>query len=301
MRMCDAHCDTMMKIDMGEKFDFSFEEAASCGGFLQIFACFTEDGEKDAYFAAVRKIKNFTDFLKTKENCFLAYTPCAAKKITDSGGLAAVLSLENCACLGDEPENLYKFYNLGVRVITLTWNEANSFASGCHEKGGLTKRGKELLKIAGKLGILVDVSHLNEQGFYEVLSEGGCKIFASHSSCAALENNSRNLTDLQILKIYSRGGIVCACPNPPFLNGKNEAEKSDFARHLRHILKLTDGMGAGIGSDCDGTAFCCNGLKTTGDYIGFSKFLKEKDFENYEIQNVFSCNFERFFNIFDKK
>ena len=301
MRMCDAHCDTIMKIDENLSSDFSFEKASSCGGFLQIFACFTEDGEDSAYFAAFRKINRFLEYIKTKDNCYVAYTPKAAKKITDNGGLAAVLSLENCACLGDDPENIYKFYNLGVRCITLTWNGSNSFACGCLEQGGLTARGRELLRIAGKLGIIVDVSHLNERSFYDVLSEGSCKVFASHSSCAEINDNPRNLTDLQILKIYSHGGLVCACPNPPFLNGSCTAGQEEYARHIRHIMKLTDGMGVGIGSDCDGTENCCKGLRTTEDYLNFDCFLKENDFKNYEIQNIFSCNFERFFNISDKK
>ncbi len=301
MRMCDAHCDTMMKIDEGLTCDFSFETAAACGGFLQIFACFTEDGESDAYCAALRKINRFLDFIREKDNCCVAYTPCAAKRITEAGGLAAVLSLENCACLEDDPENIYKFYNLGVRCITLTWNGANSFAGGCLERGGLTKRGRDLLQIAGRLGILVDVSHLNEQSFYDVLSEGSCKVFASHSSCAEINDNPRNLTDLQILKIYSRGGIVCACPNPPFLNGSRKAKREEFAQHIRHIMRLTDGRGAGIGSDCDGTENCCEDLKTTADYLNFEKVLEENNFTKFEIQDIFSCNFGRFFGICDKK
>ena len=302
MRLCDGHCDTILKISSGATdFDFSFIDTRLFDGFLQIFACFCEN-EEDNVYTAEEKIKKFLLYIKNFPYVQIAYTPCHAQKILSNGGLCVLLALENCSCLGDDPENLMRFYNLGVRSITLTWNDENHFASGslC-SSGGLKARGKELILLAEKLGVLIDVSHLNRQSFYDVLSFGHGKLFASHSSCHAITPNPRNLTDSQILDLFKAGGIVCACPNPPFISSHGVAAREEFVHHLRHLLTLTGGIGVALGSDMDGTEHFCQGLKTTLDYYSLSDFLKANDFTDFEIQNIFSCNFERFLSKIPKK
>ena len=127
-----------------------------------------------------------------------------------------------------------------------------------------------------------------------MISFGHGKLFASHSSAYAINSHPRNLTDKQIKTLYECGGIICACPYPPFVNGTENACLDDFVRHLRHISRLTDGLGVALGSDTDGVKYSIPGLKTTADLIKFPEYLRQCDFGDYEIQNIFSCNFERF-------
>ncbi len=301
LQIFDAHCDTMLKIAEEMPFNFSFDYAVSCGGYLQFFACFTEDTQDFPYENAVFTIKKFLSYIKNIPDVTVVHSPSQAKNILKKGGLAAVLSLENCRCLNENPNNLYNFYKLGVRCIGLTWNGKNAFACGCEEKGGLTAKGEELILLAEKLGVLIDVSHLNNQSLEDVLHFGHGKIFASHSSARSVYDCPRNLTDRQILNIYHSGGIVCACPNPPFLNGYPSADIRDFALHLRHISLLTEGVGIAFGSDTDGTATCCTGLECTNKFSVFFKGLKHLDFTNNEIFNISSCNFGRFLGVLQQK
>ncbi len=290
MHICDGHCDTMKKMAQGLPIDFSFEDAAKNDGFLQVFAYFSKDGETCPE-EALHTVQGFSSEAKAD----IVYTPRHALSVLRTGGLGALLSLENSCCLGEDVEALYHFYNLGIRAISLTWNGENQFAHGADcPRGGLKKAGRDLISLADKLGILIDVSHLNEQSFFDVISFGHGKLFASHSSSYAINPHPRNLTDRQIKALYDCGGIICACPYPPFVNGSEEATCADFVQHLRHISHLTDGLGVALGSDMDGVKYSMPGLKTTRDIINFPQCLRQYNFSDYEIQNIFSCNFERF-------
>jgi len=297
MRICDGHCDTMKKTVRGLSTDFSFEDASANDGFLQIFAYFSDDGE-NCPEEAIFTVQSFSTGIAAD----IVYTPGHALSILNNCGFGALLSLENCCCLGDDPDALYHFFNLGIRAISLTWNGENQFAHGALcTCGGLSQKGKDLILLAEKLGILIDVSHLNRQSFYDVIEFGHGKLFASHSSSYAINPHPRNLTDHQISALYHAGGIVCVCPYPIFINGSSSASKDEFAAHLRHISKLTDGAGVGIGTDTDGIKYTLSGLKTTKELLAFPEYLKQHDFDDYEIQNIFSCNFERFLGKSAKK
>ncbi len=297
MRICDGHCDTIKKLAQGLPIDFSFTDAAENDGFLQLFAYFSKEDETcpDEAFVTIKAFSS-------ENRAQIVYTPRHALSVLHSGRLGAFLSLENCCCLGENTDSLYPFFNLGIRAVSLTWNSDNQFAHGADcPRGGLKEKGRDLILLAEKLGILIDVSHLNRTSFFDVISFGHGKLFASHSSAYSVNPHPRNLTDEQITALYNSGGIICACPYPPFVNGTENATADEFIRHIRHISRLTDGLGVGLGSDTDGVKFSIPGLKTTSDLIAFQDLLRERNFTNYEIQNIFSCNFERFLEKSAKK
>lgn len=272
--------------------DFSFEEAQTCKSYIQTFAYYYEEGTD---FDIVPALDFFKTHILENTRAEVIYTRFQMKKIMRSGGFGVLLALENCSALEEDIYNLLYLYNMGVRSITLTWNYENAFAHGALcSKGGLTNKGKELILLAEKLGILIDLSHLNRQSFFDVINFGHGKLYCSHSSCDALCPNPRNLTDEQIKALYSYGGIICVCPNPLFITGTPEAHISDYALHLRHVLDLTEGKGAAIGTDFDGTEFTCNHLKTTADLLALPQKLSCLGFKNYEIQNILLCNFDAF-------
>ncbi len=292
MRIFDGHCDTLLKIFERCPYDFSFKIADNCESFIQTFAYYHEEG---APFELSQALDFFKNYIQKNSRAQVIYTDFQMHKIIQKGGFGALLALENCGALKEDIYNLLYLYNLGVRSITLTWNYENAFAHGALcSKGGLTKKGEALILLAEKLGILIDLSHLNRQSFFDVINFGHGKLYCSHSSCDAICPNPRNLTDEQIKALYLRGGIICVCPNPLFITGTPEANICDYALHLRHVLDLTDGKGVAIGTDTDGTEFTCNHLKTTADLLALPQKLSDLGFENYEIQNIFLCNFNSF-------
>ncbi len=290
MPLFDGHCDTILKLLENTTTDFSFSEAR--GGFIQTFAYYSEEKSPEKCINAINYFKNY---IKDVTDFEIIYTNKQFHRIIRTGGCGAFLALENCGCLENDICSLLTLYNLGIRSIALTWNYENAFASGCScNYGGLTDKGKDLILLAEKLGILIDLSHLNSKSFYDVINFGHGKVYCSHSSCHALCPHPRNLTDKQIKTLFEAGGIMCVCPNPLFLTGTKTASVSDFALHLKHAMNLTSGRGVAIGTDTDGTEFTALNLKTTADLLSLPGKLEAFGFNKFDIQNIFSFNFDAF-------
>jgi membrane dipeptidase len=144
----------------------------------------------------------------------------------------------------------------GVRILTLTWNGQNELGSGaaCDPAAALTPAGRAVVRDCWRCGILPDVSHLNETGFWQVdalrAAVPGARYIASHSCCAAVQPHRRNLTDDQCRALFAAGGLLGLNLYPAFLGGAGAA--ADVRRHLRHLLALGGGKHIALGSDFDG-------------------------------------------------
>ncbi len=151
-----------------------------------------------------------------------------------------ILSLEGADPIYDDVLLLRTFYRLGIRVITLTWSTRNMVADGAFEertRGGLTTFGIEMLKEMEKLGMIPDLSHISEAGFWDVMENYHGPVFASHSNCRAICDHPRNLKDEQLEEIARRGGIIGMTTIPSFV-AKEEPTLKDFMRHLLHALEV---------------------------------------------------------------
>lgn len=165
--------------------------------------------------------------------------------------IAVVLSMEGAEPLGRTPELLRPFFRLGVRLLGLTWNGRNAFADGCAETGGLTAAGRELVALARRLGMILDVSHLNDRGLEELLALDRGPVLASHSNCRQLCDHPRNLTDAQLSALGRRGAVIgvnqvrflCRRPGSP-------GTVEDLCAHILHTEAV-----AGPGSACLGLDF----------------------------------------------
>lgn len=155
---------------------------------------------------------------------------------------------------GGEPleslEVLEVFHNLGLRVLTLTWSLRNQIGDGVFERtgGGLTNFGIEVVGKAEELGILIDLSHINEAGFWDALDVTSFPVIASHSNAKALCDNPRNLTDEQIKAIAERDGVVGAVAIPSFVH----PERPTLEKYVEHIAYMVDLAGyehVGLGFD----------------------------------------------------
>jgi membrane dipeptidase len=183
----------------------------------------------------------------------------AAKK---AGELALFLSLEGADPLQNDLRLLPIFYQLGVRGLGLVWSRRNYAGDGCFfdarregRKGGLTPFGLDLVEAAEEIGMFLDVSHLNDEGFWDVMEVATKPLIASHSNCRALCSTMRNLTDAQILAIARKKGVVGCNAVDRFLNhsASPAASVADMVRHIDHIVELAGIGHVGIGLDlCDG-------------------------------------------------
>jgi membrane dipeptidase len=141
------------------------------------------------------------------------------------GRAALFLSIESGAALGGDIGNLKRFYDLGVRMMNLTWNEANELGDGIKSAsaGGLTPFGKQVIGQMAELGMLVDVSHLSEKGFWDVAAFK-MPIIASHSNLVSVYKHPRNLTNEQFAVMVKSGGGCGIALYPLFINGKADCE-----------------------------------------------------------------------------
>ncbi len=165
------------------------------------------------------------------------------------GRVAILLSMEGCEPLGRSPSLLRLFFDLGVRLLGLTWNGRTAAADGCGEPGGgLTRMGRALVETAWGLGMALDVSHLNDAGFSDLLSLGGGPVFASHSNCRALCPHPRNLTDAQLRALGARGGVI-GVNQVRFLVREGGAALPDLRNHVLRIEEVAGPGHAGLGLD----------------------------------------------------
>jgi membrane dipeptidase len=178
--------------------------------------------------------------------------------------VAAILHLEGAEPLAPDLSDLNSWYERGLRSIGLTWSRANAFAEGVPFRfpstgdtgPGLTEAGKELVRRCNELGILVDLSHLNEAGFWDVAQLSSAPLVATHSNVNALCASSRNLTDAQLDAVGRSGGVVGINFAVSFLreDGANDAATplTEIVRHANYVAERIGVDHVAFGSDFDG-------------------------------------------------
>ena len=172
--------------------------------------------------------------------------------LEDEGKLFMLLNLEGAASIGEDLSLLHNFYRLGLRSLSLTHNERNILADGCGEDSysGLSKHGKALIKEVNKLSIMVDLVHINERGFFDVLELIEKPVVVSHSNVRKLCDCFRNLTDEQIKAVAERGGVVglnflCFMVDEDL----NKATLERLLDHVDYIAQLCGIEHVGLGPD----------------------------------------------------
>lgn len=163
-----------------------------------------------------------------------------------------LLTIEDGGVCGSNLENVKKVFELGVRLITLTWNYENAFGFPNGKEGGLKSLGIEAVQEMNRLGILVDVSHLSDDGFWDVQKYSKKPFVASHSNARAVTGHPRNLTDEMIRAVAESGGIIGLNFAPDFLGEGGVSRVSDMVRHVLHIREKGGSGVLALGSDFDG-------------------------------------------------
>lgn len=216
----------------------------------------------------------------------------AAKDMDVEDKLLAMLSVEGADFIGTDLFLIKVVHNMGVRLITLTWNGRNSLADGVKGgEGGLTRLGLKAVKAMQDLKIIVDVSHLGEKGFWDVASAAERPFVASHSNAWALCQHPRNLTDRQIREISSQGGLIGVNLCPAFIAScREEQTMTALVRHIAHIAEVGGTDCLCLGSDLDGIEELPLGMEDVRDMGKLPCLLEAAGFSAKEIRAVCSDN-----------
>ena len=212
-----------------------------------------------------------------------------------AGKIAAFLSVEGAEILDCSLERLTEAHGQGVRMVTLTWNNPNAL-SGTNLKErdrGLSDLGRQFVRRCQALGVIVDVSHLSEPGFWDVAEEmAGRPFVASHSNAASLCPHSRNLTDRQFLEIVKARGVAGINLYTAFLGG----EKPDVSRvvaHMEHFLALGGEKALAMGADLDGCDSLPLGIKGVEDMEKIAEELLRKNYSEALVCDIMYHNLFR--------
>lgn len=224
----------------------------------------------------------FYNEIKRGEKVIIAHSSKDIRKAKSEGKLAAIITVENSDATERSLNILNMLHRLGVRSIGLTHDPISWAAAGNAETesgGGLTDYGKALVKEMNQLGMLVDVSHISERGFWDLIETAERPFIASHSNCRSLCNHPRNLTDDQISAIGETGGSIGITFVPKFIDSVNPT----FDRlidHIDHAVQRAGPSSVGIGSDFDG------GGTLIADATIFPRITEELLKRNYSVQDI---------------
>lgn len=278
MKIADMHCDTIEKLYHGNgegllenQLHVSVQGMRQGEYRLQNFAVFVNRKEtEDATDTALAMIARYEKELKETAS-WLMPVRCLEdiREQERLGKMSAVLTIEEGGVLQGKLKNLQRFYDLGVRMMTLTWNYENELGSPNliwdhmgmprwekRNHKGLTEFGILAVEEMERLGMIVDVSHLSDGGFWDVAQHTKKPFVASHSNAASMCNVSRNLTDDMIRLLGERGGVMGINFCEDFLTEAAHRDEESILEaivaHIRHAVK-TGGIGVcGLGSDFDG-------------------------------------------------
>ena len=212
--------------------------------------------------------------------------------------IAAVLCLEGGQLIGNDIDNIDRFYARGMRYLTLAWNYGTDWCGGAKDDDGkgLSPFGKEVIDRLNRLGIMIDVSHVNKKSLQEVLDYTDATVIATHSGAYAVNNHNRNLSDEHIKEIARRGGVIGAVFYPSFLNNTDHATVADVIKHINYIRHLTGSVDhIALGSDFDGIDFTPDGLENVSKFPNLTKALFEEGYNAEEITKILGGNALRVF------
>lgn len=277
MEVVDLHCDVVYKLlqhpDLSfirpdERLDVTVSRLREGNVSLQVFALFLPESlpmEPESLFLAAELYGS--DVLSHPE-LHPVHRADDIEQARISGKIGALFSLEGADALQGRLWALRLLRRLGVRLLGPTWNRANWACDGAMEPrgGGLTKQGKQLVAECESLGIIPDVSHLSERGFWDLADAATRPFFASHSNAHALRGHARNLTDDQIKAIIAVDGVIGVTFVPWFLTDRDTVKIDDVLRHVEHICALGGQRHLAFGSDFDGIDRHVKGLAHPGQY-----------------------------------
>lgn len=300
----DLHCDTSYALLGKDKqqagslrkneLHIDLERAKTLPGYAQCFACYTSP------LVSLPEGMTVVDLLERELICIgreidrnqdlisLAYSASEIEQNRKNGKMSAILTLEGTAGFGYDLRLLDDLYKIGFRISTLGWNEDNILCGSHLTGGGLTDLGGEYVFEAQQIGILIDVSHISDRAFWEIINMTQAPLIASHSNSRALCNVSRNLTDEMFKAICHTGGVVGLNLCPDFLG--EHATLDTACDHILHWLALGGEKHIALGGDLDGIEALPGDFDGVQDYPKLAKRLLERGVSEQTVMDIFWNN-----------
>lgn len=302
MRLFDMHCDTLYECAIGghklnsNKLQLDLSRGLRYNSWAQVFAVWMPDTLRgqEAWIQCLRILKLAHDESANNRKFSIIYNKDELDYALKNHLCAVILAIEGGSALAGNLENLKMLAGLGVKIITLTWNGTNELGHGCASdcKEGLTDFGRAAVKSMEKLHIIPDVSHLNLNGFWDVIECSKGPVIASHSVSSTVYNHLRNLTDEQFEAIRKRGGLVgiTLCESQ-----LGEQTFSCIERHLDHYLSLGGKDTVAFGCDFDGTDLPpeWGGIEVMEKIY---EYLHRKNYDELLLDRIFFGNCYDFFS-----
>lgn len=306
MRLIDMHCDTfwLMMRKQGvclqkNHLCVDIEKMKSAGSLAQFFACFIhmnpidgEDAWEDGYRQAFDMITYGKSVLdKCAEYITIAHNYEEILLNRNRGKMSAVLTLEEGGILNGKMEYLEELYREGIRLITLTWNHENCIGYPNSREPGIMKQGLkpfgiEVLRRMNELGMIIDVSHLSDGGFWDVIKYSQKPFVASHSNARALCPHQRNLTDEMIRALSNKGGVCGVNFYPFFLQESGRASLEDIANHAWHLYHIGGEDVVAFGTDFDGFDEGECGISHIGEMSYVYEALERRGFTGRQMDKI---------------
>ena len=299
MKVFDLHCDTIGECYKQQKrlrsndMHLSLEQLSRYEEYCQVFAIWITDDKRGQtavdYFDSVADLY----YNSVEENADLISVYGSGKNTPVKG----ILACEGGSACGGTLEGLRHLYDRGVRLITLTWNANNEIGGGAFSEGGLTPFGVEFVKECERLGIVIDVSHLNRETFWDVAKITTKPFVASHSNADIVDNvygHKRNLDEVQIKAIRDRGGLIGLNFCYDFLQQQEYPGLLSLGEQIRYLLALGCEDVIALGSDYDGCDMI-EDLKCACSLENAYNSLLSQGFSKEFLNKIFYENAQRFF------
>jgi membrane dipeptidase len=236
-----------------------------------------------------------------------AFTAADIERAHRQGKIAALMGLEGGHAIEDSPRLLRDYYRLGVRYMTLTHWNTNSWADSSGDitndkvqhHNGLTPLGKDIVHEMNRLGMMVDISHVADKTFYDALETSEAPIIASHSACRAITNVPRNMTDDMIRALAKKGGVIQMNIYCNFISQKSadapkhapvRATLDDLVAHIDHVRQIAGIDAIGIGTDFDGITCTPEGLDDVSKFPNLTRALLLKGYSPADIRKIYGGN-----------
>lgn len=310
MRLIDMHCDTVLGLMHGENVNLKknalcvdLEKMRQADSMAQFFACFIymkrfqgNDRFAQGYQHALKMIARAKEeFAKYPEEIVLTTSFDEMMQNEQAGKMSAILTVEEGGVIDGKMENLEELYRQGIRLITLTWNEENCLGFPNSKDAnvmnqGLKPFGIEVVERMNELGMIVDVSHLSDGGFWDTIKYSKKPVIASHSNARTLCNHQRNLTDEMIRALAEKGGVSGINFYPYFLNENGKATIDDLIRHIEHLYYVGGEDFVAMGTDFDGFDDGELDIKHLGEIPYLYEALKKRKFNDSQIEKFWHKN-----------
>ena len=300
----DLHCDTALSLAGRDGVRKSLrhntlhndlERAKILPAYAQCFACFTTPmmaewgmGTPESVFRT--ELETITAEVEANRD-LITFAKSANQVETNAknGMMSAILTIEGPAGFGFDPARLEELYKVGFRITSLGWNEKNVLAGSHRTGGGLTDLGREFVREAQRLGYIIDVSHISDEAFWDIMKITNAPVIATHSNSRSVCGVSRNLTDDMFRAICETGGVAGFNQCAPFVGTAPDLDTA--CDHFIHFMELDpDGKHIALGGDLDGCDELPKGFDGVQSYPALADRLLQRGLSEQNLYDIFWNN-----------